>query len=144
MIAIRERVQWDAAEDWLTETFSDLHRIAAEHDLEARGADGALYSEEFFEVHEGDVIAFVPAAGLPGRVERALPIELPGRNYAITVHEGPFSEIDRAYAALGTFVTERSISDGGPIRENYIVTAADTANPDDLVTEVCWPIRPRA
>jgi DNA-binding transcriptional MerR regulator len=143
VIAIRERVPWDATEEWLADAFADLHRVASDNGLTIAGVDGALYTEEFFEVHEGDVIAFLRAGRLPGRIGRVDRLELRARRYAVTVHEGPFGEIDRAYAALGTFVTERAIGDVGPIRENYVVTAADTPDADEHVTEVCWPIRPR-
>jgi DNA-binding transcriptional MerR regulator len=143
VIAIREQVEWDATEEWLSEAFTDLRRVASDRNLTVTGADGAFYTEEFFETHDGEVIAFIPATGLTGRIGRVEPLELPPGRYAVTVHEGPFSTIERAYAALGTFVTERAIGGAGPIRESYIVTAADTSNPSDLRTEVCWPIRTR-
>jgi effector-binding domain-containing protein len=47
------------------------------------------------------------------------------------VHDGPFSELDQTYGALGTVVAERGIGADGPIREHY-------PSPDR--TEVCWPI----
>jgi effector-binding domain-containing protein len=107
------------------------------------GVDGACYSEAFFETHDGEVVAFVPTSGTGSPVGRVQPLELPAGRYAVTVHEGPFAEIDRAYAALGTFVTERAIGAPGPLREHYVVTAADTSDPAELRTEVCWPIQPR-
>jgi len=59
----------------------------------------------------------------------------------VTVHRGPFGDLDRVYAVLGTFVAERGIGAPGPVREDYPVSFLDTADEDALVTEVCWPTR---
>jgi DNA-binding transcriptional MerR regulator len=141
VLAIRDRVEWDETEAWLAQALEDLHRAVAGAELPVAGPDGALYTDEFFETHRGDVIAFIPVSGTPGRIGRAEALELPTRAYAITTHEGPFADIDRAYSALGTYVTERGIGDVGPVRENYIVSSVDKSDPSELRTEVCWPIR---
>jgi effector-binding domain-containing protein len=55
------------------------------------------------------------------------------------VHEGPFSDLDRTYGALGTWVLEQAAGAPGPIREYYL----PTGDPEDLIahtTEVCWPV----
>ena len=127
-IAIRGRVEWDAIEPWLEDALAELADVAGDR---RAGPDGGLYSGEFFESHYGDVTAFVPVDGSGAEKGRAEYIELVPVRYAVTVHTGPFSELDRTYAALGTYVYERGIVAGGPIRENYL--SADT-------TEVCWPI----
>ena len=54
------------------------------------------------------------------------------------MHHGPFDDLDRTYAALGSFVAERAIGVAGPIREHYLVT--DSEDPSDLRTEVGWPV----
>ena len=56
------------------------------------------------------------------------------------MHHGPFDDLDQTYAALGAFVAERAIGVDGPIRERYVVTADDRADPADLRTEVGWPV----
>ena len=85
--------------------------------------------------------AFIPIENeiaITGRMEQ---IEIPAANLAVLVHRGPFSDLDQAYGALGTFVAERVIAADGPIREHYLVTEADTDDPAASRTEVCWPIR---
>jgi DNA-binding transcriptional MerR regulator/effector-binding domain-containing protein len=127
-MAIHARVEWDAIEGWLDDALAEVDRVVGER---RAGPDGGLYSSKFFESHYGAVTAFVPVDGAcpaSGRVER---LDLAPARYAITVHKGPFSELDRTYSALGTFVYERGIAADGPIRENYLT-------PD--TTEVCWPV----
>ena len=85
--------------------------------------------------------AFVPVSAeiaTAGRVEQ---LEIPAADLAVLVHCGPFSDLDQAYGALGTFVAERVLAADGPIREHYLVTEDDTDDPAAYRTEVCWPIR---
>src|SRR5262245_18702848 len=132
--SVSEASGWEDAEAWLGTAFERLHAELQEAGVESAGPDGALYSTEFFEAHAGEVVAFVPVhdpVTVPGRARlRALPVGA----YAVTVHVGPFADIDRAYARLGTFVAERMIGTDGPIRENYLATTGEAR------TEVCWPV----
>jgi DNA-binding transcriptional MerR regulator len=141
-LAIPGAVAWDSVEEWLSDSFGALHAVLAASGQAAAGPDGALYSSEFFELHAGEVIAFVPVAADPGGVGSADLIEIPPAELAVTLHHGPFDDLDRTYAALGSFVAERAIGSAGPIRERYVVTTDDCAEPSDLRTEVGWPVTP--
>jgi DNA-binding transcriptional MerR regulator len=138
-LVARDRVEWDDAETWLLDTFTDLrHRLG--HGVGDRaGPDGALFSTEFFETHVGEVSAFIPVADTatdgPAQWD-----DLSGGRFAVTVHRGPYGELDRAYAALGTFVCERGIGTNAPIREHYLVSILDAGDDHSLTTELCWPI----
>jgi effector-binding domain-containing protein len=141
-LAIREVAEWDTAETWLVAAITDLYDVLGTHAGARRGPDGALFHPEFFEAHTGELIAYIPVAEdipLRGRAEL---IDLPAVDVAVTLHKGPFADLDKAYGALGTFVAERAIGIDGPIREHYLVAVAD--DPADLRTEVAWPVRHRA
>lgn len=114
---------------WLLPAFADLRRDAAAAGLGVAGVEGALYSDAFFEAGRGDVTAFLPVAGDGGG--RGTVVELPAITAAVLVHDGPFDDLDRAYAALGTAVVEMGVAGPGPIREHYLTPAS---------TEVCWPV----
>jgi len=104
-----------------------------------------LFPQEFFTDEEGEITVFIPVAGdgagdrdgkLPPRVSVTT---IPAIEAAVTVHDGPFGDLDRTYGALGTWVLERAAGADGPIREYYL----PTGDPDDLLahtTEVCWPV----
>jgi DNA-binding transcriptional MerR regulator/effector-binding domain-containing protein len=143
-LAIRGRVGFDDCDTWLTMAYNDIDAAVTAARLTVAGAAGALYPTEFFEAEVGEVVAFVPivsARGAPtgGRVEH---LELAAADLAVLVHHGPFADLDRTYGALGTTVAERAIGAPGPIREHYLVTAADTDDESRHRTEVCWPITP--
>ena len=139
-VAIRAIVDWDDTEPWLNEALAELDQTVDSRSSGRTGPDSALYSGEFFEAHVGEVTAFVPVRGeiaTTGRVEQ---VEIPAADVAVFVHCGPFSDLDQAYGALGTFVAERVLTADGPIREHYLLTEDDT-DPAASRTEVCWPIR---
>jgi DNA-binding transcriptional MerR regulator len=126
VLADRAVVPFDCA-SWLEPALAALHAAADASGLAVAGADGALYSDEFFEEGTGEVTAFLPVTG-----DAAGVVELPATTVAVLVHDGPFADLDQAYGALGTVVAERGIGGPGPIREHYL---------DASTTEVCWPVK---
>lgn len=141
-LAITERVPAEDAVAWWMEAFTRLHRAAASGGVRRSGPDGALFPQEFFSDEVGEVTVFVPVAeapagwALPKRIGLAV---IPAVMAAVTVHDGPFGDLDRTYGRLGTWVLERAAGAPGPIREYY----HPLGDPDDLLahtTEVCWPV----
>jgi DNA-binding transcriptional MerR regulator len=135
-LAIRDQVHWDDAEGWLAAAFAELHQALVSTVSPTRGPDAALYSPEFFERHVGEVVAFVAVQGGAAPGGRDEVVDLPAADYAVTVHSGAFTDLDQAYGALGSYVSERMLGAEGPILERYLVTD----DPAALRTEVCWPI----
>lgn len=137
-VGIAEPVTFDdSSMQWWEDAFAELYAALESAGIEPAGPAGALYSGEFFEEGRGEVVAFVPVAD-GARGPRRL--EIPGAEYAVTIFEGPFAELDQAYGTLGEFVSEREIGVDGPIRENYLVSSLDTDDESKHRTEVCWPV----
>jgi DNA-binding transcriptional MerR regulator len=139
-VAISEPVRMAEAEEWWEHAFRELYDALDAAGIERAAPGGAFYTGAFFEQEQGEVTAFVPIAS----AERAGPrrVEIPGGEFAVAVHDGSFAELDRTYAALGTFVADRAIGVAGPIREHYLVSAFDTDDESAHRTEVCWPVLP--
>jgi len=134
VLAVGGRIAMSDSELWWTEAFDQLEAAVGAH---RAGPLGCLYYEEFFTDDAGDVLAYVPVHGEPsGRGDIEL-LELPAAELAVTLHRGPFGELDRTYSALGTYVAGREIGVPGPIRETYLVTAGDESAHR---TEVGWPV----
>jgi DNA-binding transcriptional MerR regulator len=139
-LAIGETVSMDEVEPWCEAAFGELYRTLRRAGVAATGCGGALYHKELFEFELGEVVAFVPVTGQPGAEGRAFPFEVPAAELAVMLHRGRFSDLDQTYGALGTYVAERAIAVDGPIREHYLVTAAETDQESEYRTEVCWPV----
>jgi DNA-binding transcriptional MerR regulator/effector-binding domain-containing protein len=142
-LAITEPVSMNDIDGWWSDAFDELYAAVQRAGAAPAGPGGALYPGEFFEQGRGQVTAFVPIVGEPVTTNansRAGLVELPAVEVAVTVHRGPFSELDQAYGALGTYVAERELGVEGPIREHYLVTSAHTDDESQHRTEVCWPV----
>lgn len=120
----------DGIEDWLGAAYGQLYPQLT--GLPA-GPAGARYGDEFFTAGAGPVEAFVPVVTSSETI--------PGGAYAIAIHAGAYTGIDRTYAALGRHVHEHGLAAPGPIRENYLI-GPEHPDPAGWRTEVCWPITP--
>ena len=139
-LAVARLVEFSTSSDWLYEAYGWLHELADANGVTVTGVDSAIYPDELFEEGAGLTTAYVPvAAGVdvpagaaPPRADETFAVlELPAITAAVLVHDGPFSELDQAYAALGAIVAERGIGGPGPVREHYL---------SETSTEVCWPV----
>ncbi|GIH15603.1 MerR family transcriptional regulator [Rugosimonospora africana] len=140
VLAVDDRIAMGDLDAWWSESFGRLTVALAATGARRAGADGALYHEDYFTSDTGTVVAFVPIAHPVPVDDPVYPTQLPAAEFAIATHRGGFDTIDRTYGALGTHVAERELGVDGPIRETYLVTAADTPDETQHRTEVCWPI----
>jgi effector-binding domain-containing protein len=138
-LAITDRVTTANLEIWWADAFDELHTTVRAAGAIA-GIGGGLFPGELFEAEVADVVAFLPVGNPVSTRSRAQMVEIPAAELVVAIHRGPFAELDRTYAAVGTHVTERELGIDGPIREYYLVTAAETPDESQHRIEVCWPI----
>jgi effector-binding domain-containing protein len=50
------------------------------------------------------------------------------------------SDVDVVYGDLGSYAMRHELSVDGPLREYYLRGAHDTADENDWLTEIGWPI----
>ncbi|WIM98155.1 MerR family transcriptional regulator [Actinoplanes oblitus] len=147
-LMIDGHVDQDSLTPWCEMAYPSLYAVAGRWGLTPGGPCGALYAFEWFQAG-GRVTAFLPVTA-SGAGERAGSPDaggvrwgvLPAQRLAVAVHAGPCADLDRTYGALGRQVLDRGIGATGPVRELYLVTSADTDDPAQLRTEVCWPVTP--
>jgi DNA-binding transcriptional MerR regulator len=139
-VAIRERVELVAIERWFDEAFAELDAAVRADGRMPAGPRGGIFPTELFSEEVGDVTLFVPLTQPLEQRGRVRTVQIPSAELAITVHHGSLHGADRTYGALGTYVAERALGVEGPIRENYLVSAAEAADASELITEIGWPI----
>jgi DNA-binding transcriptional MerR regulator len=106
----------------------------------ASGPPGGIYANELFTEERGDATLFMPMSGEVRPVGRVAPISVSGAELAVIIHSGSHDDLDRAYGALATYVTEHAVAVDGLIREYYLVGPLDTEDESAWRTEVGWPI----
>jgi DNA-binding transcriptional MerR regulator len=138
--AITETVTLGTIAAWWSDAFAELYGALRAAGQRPAGPGGGLYPTELFTDEVGDIAVFVPISATIAPVGRVRTTEIPAAELAIAVHHGPLRGADRTYGALGTYVAERALGVEGPIREHYLVTAADTADDTQFRTEIAWPV----
>lgn len=66
---------------------------------------------------------------------------LPPVTYAGCVFRGSYAQISDVIAAVAAWVTANGYESAGPMFDIYHVSPHETQNPDEFVTEVCFPVR---
>jgi effector-binding domain-containing protein len=69
--------------------------------------------------------------------------ELPATDVAVVVHQGPYEGLADAYWSLGAWVGAHAEAADLAVRERYLVTEPEAGTPEDLRTEISWPILAR-
>jgi effector-binding domain-containing protein len=53
---------------------------------------------------------------------------------------GPHTDVDLAYGALATYVSDHALGVEGPVREYYLIGPHETRDEGQWRTEIGWPI----
>ena len=84
---------------------------------------------------------FPVAEDLPERTP-ILRRDLPACTAATVLHEGPYDGLPEAYAALEAWIARQRLEPVEPPWEIYWVDGQQARGPQELRTEIVWPVRP--
>jgi DNA-binding transcriptional MerR regulator len=138
--AISESLDAVDALVWFQGALGELQATMAAQGLVATSAPGGVFTTELFTDEHGESTIFIPTDGTVRPMGRVRPLLVPGVELATTMHDGPHTDIDRAYGALGEYVAEHALAVAGPIREYYVVGSLETTDQARWRTEIGWPI----
>ena len=66
---------------------------------------------------------------------------LPAVTVASCTFRGPYEKIGEVYAAIAAWIADNGYECSGPMFNIYHVSPHETKNPDEFVTEVCYPVK---
>ena len=66
---------------------------------------------------------------------------LPAVTYAGCAFKGSYAQINDVVAAVSAWVEDNGYDYAGPMFDIYHVSPYETQNPDEFVTEVCFPVK---
>ncbi|MGD0067508.1 MAG: MerR family transcriptional regulator [Streptosporangiaceae bacterium] len=127
---------------WWWDVMAGLRAMAAAAGLEQTGPFGGLFDDELFTQDAGHARVYLPVRDSPGLDGTGARWELPAGRFAVALHAGPHRDVDRTYAALGTYAGAYGRDGTGPVRERYLTDPLDTPDVTQWRTEVCWPLVP--
>jgi DNA-binding transcriptional MerR regulator len=126
-------------EVWWRDALAELRRATAEHGVQITGPAGGLYDECLFQQEPGQATVFIPVT-TPRSSGRIRPLIIPAAEVAVTEYQGPHTDIDLAYAHLGSFVAEHELTVGWQLREYYHRDHSHSSDLSRWRTEIAWPI----
>lgn len=103
------------------------------------GPPFVVYHTIIDEQTDGEIEICIPATDVAadGEVQRVV---VPTHTVASTVHRGPYEQVGPAYHTLSGWIQEHGHEIAGPPRERYLNDPQEVA-PEDLLTEVQWPLQ---
>ena len=141
-ISVAADVTSESVAAWWWDALARLRAIAAAAGLEQTGPVGGLFDDELFTQDAGHARVYLPVADSIALDGTGARWELPAGRFAVALHAGAHHDVDRTYAALGTYANAHGRDGVGPVRERYLANPLDTPDNTQWRTEVCWPLAP--
>ena len=138
--AISETINIREAEAWYQGALGEMYTTLGSQGVRATGPAAGCYSNALFAEERGEATVFFPCNAAFRSTGRIAGLVVPAVELATTTHAGPHGDIDRAYGALATYVTEHALSVDGAIREYYLVDHHTTSDSSEWRTRIGWPI----
>jgi DNA-binding transcriptional MerR regulator len=138
--AITQVVDMNEALSWFRGAFGELSATLSAQGVSRAGPAGGIYSNAIFTHGHGEATVFLLCEGTVRPVGRVTPFIVPEVELATIEHAGPHTNVDIAYGALATYVSQHALAVDGPLREYYIVGQLDTPDTSAWRTEIGWPV----
>jgi DNA-binding transcriptional MerR regulator len=138
--AITQVVDMKDALAWFRGAFGELSATLSAQGLRRAGPAGGIYSNAIFTHGHGEATVFLPCDGVVRPVGRVATFVVPEVELATIEHCGPHTNIDIAYGALATYVSQHALAVEGPLREYYLIGQLETLDTSAWRTEIGWPV----
>ena len=100
----------------------------------------AIFHDGEYKESEVDVEIQIAVKKLASDIGNIKFKEVQSQNIVSCVFTGSYSQIPDVSEAIINFITEKNLTSTGPMFNIYLVSPNEDENPDNWVTEVCFPI----
>lgn len=104
------------------------------------GLAGCDFLDQEYKEENVEIVAWMTVKGEHEDTEHVKFKTLPAVEVATCVINGSYDQMPDAYATVISWINENGYQVNGPMFNIYHVSPAQTQNPDEYVTEVCFPI----
>ncbi len=105
------------------------------------GESLAVFHDEGFKENDVDVEIQMPVKGPYKDTENVVFKTVPAVEFASATYKGSYDQITAVNQAVAGWVNDNGYEFNGAMFCIYHVSPAQTDNPDELVTEVCYPVK---
>ncbi len=136
--AIRLHIPRNGMAQQLPPALEELFRTLVAQGLTPAGPWFAHHIELPTDHFHFDACVPVPSPiQLTGRVE---PGTIPAMTVARTLYRGPYTRLPEAWTEFRAWITAQHLPTATEIIERYVVNPSTTLDPDQLQTELVWPL----
>ena len=128
----------DAMQQFLPPALEELYRALNTQHLTPAGPWFAHHTELPSTHFHFD--ACVPLTAPIEPIGRVQPGILPAMRIARTLYRGPYTHLAQAWGEFRAWLTAHSLSTAPEVIERYTVNPNDTSDPNQLQTELVWPL----
>lgn len=101
----------------------------------------AVFHDQEFKETDVDVEVYKTVTGSYANTEHVIFRTLPQVTVASAVCKGSYDQMNHAMAAVAQWVTDNGYAFSGPAFLIYHVSPHETADADEFVTEICYPVQ---
>lgn len=94
-----------------------------------------------YKEHDVEIEAWKTVKGSYPDTEHVKFRTLPAVTVASCTFRGPYERIGEVYAAIAAWIADNGYECDGPMFNLYHVSPHETQNPEEFVTEACYPVR---
>ncbi len=99
------------------------------------------YLDDEYKEENVELIAWKTVKGQYRDTEHVKFKTLPEVTVASTVMKGGYDQIGDAYAAVISWIKENGYESSGPMFNIYHVSPHESQNPEEFITEICYPVK---
>lgn len=140
--SIRDRIPAYNAQGAL---WNELAAYLNEHQIKMIAPCYAIYHDSGFKEKDIDTEVVETVAESGPDSERVRFRTLEGvKEMACVIHKGPYESLHLAYNAVSVWLEENQYQISGPVRESYLKGHWDEPDPNQWITEIQFPVAPKA
>ena len=99
------------------------------------------YLDGEYKEENVEMMAWKTVKGSYPDTKRVKFLTLPEETVASCTYQGSYTQITDVYAAVVAWIEANGYESAGPMFNIYHVSPHETLNPDEFVTEICYPVK---
>jgi len=138
ILSIREKIQNSEIKSKMGEMFGQLWMFMEKDRIEVVGPPYAVYHD--YDQTSCDMECGFPTAKPEKGEGKIISSTVPGGKCVFTTYVGPYETIMGTYELLQEFIHKEGLKPKKVMFERYLNDPATVKDPNELVTEIYWPI----
>lgn len=138
ILSIREKVKNSEIKSKMGEMYGQLWMYMEKNKIIVTGPPYAVYHD--YDQENCDMECGFPTEGQAKGEGNIVSSSVPGGRCVLEVHAGPYDNIMVTYELIQNYIHKEGLAPKKVMWERYINDPATVKDPNQLITEIYWPI----